>query len=432
MAEAKARNKRRRSNFILMMVSAFLAIVAWVILSITNFSEAQVVLHDVPIDFSLEGSYANLASLDVISSDIDSVSVSFDGLRYLLSDYDNSDVHVGLDLNNVRASGSYDIPLVVTSSRDDVKNIQVAPETVHIDFDRLATKTLSVDANSLIVNLSNISAATGYVIDPNEVVITPASVTISGPQDYIDQVTSCELSFSSAKSLSNTDNLTPDVVKLYNGNAVFDNPRVSLDTSNFNVYVPAYITKTLKLEVGLMGYTDQIDTSLIKYTLSTDSITVRSQNSNIENIESINLGYIDIAKIVPGYVQSFQIPQSSYYTNISGIDTVNVSFDLEGYSTSMFTLSNSQIHLINKPAGYDVTVETDRITVTVVGPSEVLDALDSTNFVAQIDLLSYEVSALTRFLTAYVYAPDHPDVWATGTPQVYASYEPIRTDTDDE
>ena len=423
MAETKARNKRRRSNFALMIFSAVLAMVAWVILSITNFSEAQVVLHGVPIDFSLEGSYASLANLDVISAEIDSVDISFDGLRYLMSDYKTSDIHVGLDLNNVRASGSYDIPLVVSSSRDDVSNIQVAPETVHIDFDRLETKVLSAEDGTLRVSMNNIRAASGHIIDTEEMVITPAQVTISGPRDYIDQVTYCELSFDAALSLSETGNLSPDNVRLYNGNAVFDNQRVSINTTSFNVYVPVYITKSLKLDIGIVGYGD-IDTSSINYTLSTDSVRVRSQNSNIENFDTINLGFIDISEITPGFVRTYQIPENSSYTNISGVDEVQVSIPLEGYSTATFTLRNSQINLFNKPSGYDVNVEQDRLRVEVVGPKEILETLDSTDFVAQVDLMYYEAEVGTRMLTAYIFAPEHPEVWAS-TYKVLASYEPV-------
>ena len=67
MAEKKARPKKTKStraeNLVIMIFSALIAVTAWVTLSITAFSDITVTLKDVPIDFSLEGSYADLSGL---------------------------------------------------------------------------------------------------------------------------------------------------------------------------------------------------------------------------------------------------------------------------------------------------------------------------------------------------------------------------------
>lgn len=424
MAERK-RIKKNRGNLILALVSILLSVILWAVLSVTVFSDVQISLYDVPIDFNLEGSYANLASLSVISNDVSTVNLSFTGQRDSYKDYTNDDVKIRLNLDNVKASGAYDIPLIVESTRGDrISDVAIYPESVHIVFDRIVTKTLTVEDGSLTVDLSNVQSAQDYAIDPEEIAVTPSQVTVSGPQDYIDQVTSCVLSFDSSRTLNSSVNMRPDIVSLYNGDAVFEHPSVTLGTTDFSVYISVYITKTLSLNFGIMGYTDEVDTDSIPYTMSAESILVRSQSAAIENIDQINLGFIDVKNIQPGYVQSFTIPeQTSNYTNISGIDEVQVSFPLEGYSTKRITLSNSQIYTINGSSTYDVTVEQNRITVTVVGPEEILEQIDASDFVAQIDLIDYGPITGTRFLTAYVYAPNYPNIWATGTNQVLASFE---------
>ena len=428
MAERKT-TKLKRSNILLMIVSLIIAVIIWTVLVITQYPEVTVNLRDVPIDFDMTGSYASLAGYSVISKDAETVSVSFTGLRYLIDDYENSDIRVRMNLDNVRASGTYDIPLVVTSERgDQISNIEIYPQTVHVEFDRISTKELSVEDGSLTVDISNLRTAAGYVIDPQEIVITPSRITISGPQDYVEQVTSCVLRFDPVSGIKASANFSPSEAVLYNGTAVFDNSRVSQSTGTFNVFVPVYTTKTLPLRVTIQGNPDKIDTSTIPYTLSTDSILVRSQNSAIDEIEDINLGYIDTRDIVPGYAKTFIIGESSYYTNASGVEEVQVMFDLEGYATKSITLSNSQIFLLNKPSDYNVTVEQDILRIMVVGPEEVLETLDASNFVAEIDLLAYPTETGMRFLTASVYAPDHPEVWTAGLNQVYASYEPAADD----
>lgn len=428
MAEIRARNKNRRSNIALMILSLVIAMLLWVILSVTKFTDTSVRLYDVPIDFSLDGTYAELAGLSVINKDFETVNVSFTGRRDEVSRYTTEDLHIGLDLNNVRASGTYEIPLVVTTvNGNQISDVEIAPQrTIHIEFDHFASKTLSVDSGTLSFDLSGVTAAQGYIYDPSEVVITPSSVTISGPQDYIDQVTSCSIvptaSLTDLKNSVNTNNTQP---VLYSESGVFENERVSLNTESFNVSLPVYFTKTVPLDVVITGYTDRVDISNITYELSTDSIAVRSQDSALENLESINLGYIDIRDIYPGYVTTFTIPENSRYTNISGVESVNVSFNLEGYTTKQITLTNSQIHPINGSSDYRVTVEQDRLRVTLCGPEDILEDIDSSSFIAEVDLMDYSDYVGMRMLMVSVYSPSYPQVWASGNYQALASFEHI-------
>lgn len=423
----RIRKKRLKASIPLMLISLALAIILWIVLSLTAFPEDSKVFHNVPIDFSLSGSAADVRGLSVIQSDIQEVNVSVNGLRYQIGSYTNDDIHVGLNLDSVRESGSYTVPLVVSSvNGDQLNNIVIEPDVVHIDFDRLATKELSVEDGTLTADISSVRPASNHIIDMSEIEIRPSSITISGPQDYIDQVTSAVIKIDGAVSIRESGEYSTEDVKLYSGNSVFDNSRVTIDRDSFSVYIPVYATKSIPLKVVITGYTDQIDLSDVKYTLSTDRITVRGQDSAaLERLEEIVLGYVDIRDVTPGYVTSFTIPQSSYYTNVSGVDEVLVSFDLEGYTTRRITLRNNQMHTVNAPAGYSVTIETAKLSVTVVGPEDVLDVLDNSNFIAQIDLLDYGEYIGLRFLTPSVYAPNYPNVWATGLNQVYAQFEPI-------
>lgn len=426
MAEEK---KKRRSFFTanvpLVLLSAFLALVLWLFLSMTAFPDMTVFLYDVPIDYSLDGSYASLAGLSVIQSDMEQVNLSFTGRRDAMSSYTNNDIHVRLNLETVRGSGAYTLPLIVESNRGDrLEDLSVVPDSVHITFDKISTKTLSVADGTLVANIGNISAEQGYIIDPNEVTISPSEVTISGPQDYISQVTSCVLKFDSPLTLRSTRKLRPSGYTLYNGVNVFESQDVSMSTEDFSVNVPVYLTKELPLNVVLNSYTPFVDVSTVPYSLSTETIRVRSEDSSIANIKDINLGIIDIRDVVPGSVKTLEIPQNTHYSNVSGVNTVNVNFDLEGYAEKDISIPNSQIHTINGPAGYDVTIEQNKLPVKLVGPAEILDTLDSSSVVGQIDLMDYNLSPGVRFLSVTVYAPGYPEVWAVGrNNQVYTSIE---------
>ena len=429
----KEKRSERVSNISMMIISALLAIILWVILSLTAFPDMTKTLYDVPIDLSLEGSWADLEGLSIINIDTESVNLSFNGRRAEISKYVNDDIKVRLNLDNVRGSGSYNVPLIVESVHGDtITDIRVAPQSVHIDFDRLATKTLSIEDGTLELDLSAIHAAEGHVIDPSKVEVSPTTLEISGPQDHIEQITSCKLGFEGSLTLSSTQKLNVNQTTLYSNGAVINDEMVQKSTEQFTVSVPVFITRDLPLGISLLSYCGAVDVNTIPYRLSTDSILIQSEDSSIEDLGTRIVGYVDIRSIIPGYVQSFEIPEDSRYTNISGVDEIKANFDLEGYTTKSFTLSSAQIMLLNQPAGYNVYVEQNRIRVTAVGPEEVINSLDSSNFVGQIDLVDYDTPADNRsdqrFLTVSVFAPNYPNVWVTGNTQVLASFNPIESE----
>ena len=75
-----------------------------------------------------------------------------------------------------------------------------------------------------------------------------------------------------------------------------------------------------------------------------------------------------------------------------------------------------------------MTVEQDRLRVEVVGPEEILNELDASNFIGQIDAMDYGVFDGQRFLTVSVYAQGYPNVWSYGVNQMIVSCERVVSD----
>ncbi len=432
MAEKIKKTKKaslRNSKATNVILSAIIAIVTWFALVLTAFPEISVVIKDVPVDMSLEGTYADVAGLSIVNNMEDpTVNVKLSGLRYIIGDYTADDLKVSLNLDSVRASGSYELALNVSSVSGDTFTVDgISPETVHVEFDKLITKTFSVADGTLAADLSNVKAQAGYILDADEVKITPSSVTISGPKDYVDQVTSCVVSFKGQNVFNVSTNSSDTVAVLYSDGAVFENPKVSLDTDTFNVLVPVYMKKALALDVEVQPAFDHFDMSSLSYTINPPGITVRTQDNSIENLSEIFLGYIDLRQVgIGNSVFEFEIPTSSSYTNISGNETAQVIFDLDGYSSKDISIPNSRIYFINAPENYRCTVEQEKIrNVTVVGPADIISRIDVSDVVAQIDLSDYNVVEGDQIMTVTVFLPNYNNVWCMGIHKVYCSINEV-------
>ncbi|MCD7785462.1 MAG: hypothetical protein LUH18_07825 [Oscillospiraceae bacterium] len=435
MAEKTAEKTKKSSffksgNFYLMLFSIVLASVIWIIMSLTVFPETTITLKDVPIDFSLDGSYADVAGISVMKTSVDSVNVVISGERYLIGDYTADDIHVSVNVDAVRATGSYELSLVVTSVNGDTIEVdQIEPATVKVDFDYMVTKTFSVEDGTLVADVSNLAAADGYIIDEDEITISPSTIEVYGPQDYINQITSVAVKVDNAATIQSTMTSNLNSVILYSGNEEFESEDVTTDNESFEVVVPVYLLKSLPFYVTLTSSVDSFDTSSISYSISPSSISVRSQNSSLSSIEDIRLGYISVNEITVGSVFNITIDESSYYENISGIDTATVSFDLEGYSEKVVTLSNSQIYIVNSTDDKVVTVETAQIqNVILVGPEDVLEQISSSDVIAEIDMLDYANTTVSyTIMDLTIYVPGYDNVWCYGKYRVYVSIETVET-----
>ena len=430
MAErVKKTNKPLADNNLFMLVmSVVSAFILWIVLSLTAFPETTVVLRDVPIDYSLDGSYADVTGISVLDMSDATANVRINGQRYLIGDYSNDDIHIGVNLDTVRAPGVYDLPLVVTSTNGDAIDVDtIEPSTVKVEFDYMITKSFSVADGTLTADISNISAADGYILDPAEVIIEPSVVEIYGPRDYVNQVTSCEIKVQSGATVMTTLQTSNTAVTLYNGENVVNDSKISVQSENgFALTIPVYMRKDMKLDVEIQTYFDQFDISSLKYTINPSEITVRSQSDRISNIDEITLGYVDLRSLDISSNITLPINNTDYYTNISGYDTATVTFDFENYSTKTLTINNSQIYPINVPNGYQVDVETDRINnIRVIGPSEIIEQIDSKDLIAQIDMLDYNITEGFRMYTVTVYLPMYNNCWCCGTYQVACNVQQV-------
>ncbi len=416
------------NNLFMLIISVVSAFILWIVLSLTAFPETTVVLREVPIDYSLDGSYADVTGISVLGMSDTTANVRINGQRYLIGDYSNDDIHIGINLDTVRAPGVYDLPLVVTSTNGDAIDVDtIEPSTVKVEFDYMITKSFSVADGTLTADISNISAADGYIVDPAEVIIEPSVVEIYGPRDYVNQVTSCEIKVQSGATVMTTLQTSNTSVTLYNGENIVNDSKISVQSENgFALTIPVYMRKDMKLDVEIQTYFDQFDISSLKYTINPSEITVRSQSDRISNIDEITLGYVDLRSLDISSNIILPINNTDYYTNISGYDTATVTFDFENYSTKTLTINNSQIYPINVPNGYQVDVETDRINnIKVIGPSEIIEQIDSKDLIAQIDMLDYNITEGFRMYTVTVYLPMYNNCWCCGTYQVACNVQQV-------
>ncbi|MBR5121159.1 MAG: hypothetical protein IKU89_01280 [Oscillospiraceae bacterium] len=407
--------KKPSSKALNMLISAVLAFLTWLTLSVTAFPETSVAIKNVQIDYSLEGSYVDVAGISILSKSDETANLKIKGLRYIIGEYKADDVSISVNLDTVRAPGTYELPLVVKSNNgDEITVEEIVPSTVKIEFDYIVSREFSVENGMLISDISSLSAAPGYAIDSSAVQINPNSITIRGPKDHVDQITHCVARYNAgATVMSSIKNGAAELV-LYSGENIFTSDKITISDSKLALDIPVYLHKDLDLNVSIKSYLDGFDISSLSYTIEPETIAVRSQSAKLGDYNSIHLGYIDLEDIIKGTTISLSIPQNDIYENVSGYDYATITFRLEGYTTKDVTIKNSQIYVVNVPQGYNINVIQGQISnITLVGPADVLESIEAGDVVAQIDFMNVAIpDSSYAMLNTKVYVPGYNNVWA--------------------
>ena len=407
-----AKPKRNlKGDFGLRILALAIAIIAWFVLSITQYPTITKTISGVHVDFNMEGTKAQEKGLDALNYKEITVDVEIQGMNYEIGGYTANDLSATVDLGEVTKEGTYtlDINVKSTHSTDKCTIVSVSPETIQVDFDRITTKTVELTAEAPLV-----SADEGYTL--REATVTPSEVTIEGAKNDLDNISKATAQITKSRKISEDVTISTENLVFYDADDnIIDSSKFTVkDHTSYDVSFVVYKKKTADLQVDISGCPDNFDISSLPMNLSEESISVISPNLDDSDKEEITVGTIPLSSINLTKNFSFEIPMNTGEINMTGSDTVVVTFDSDGYTKKEFTVDSSHIKTVNQPSGMKTEVETKKLTnVVIYGPEDVISTLDDSDIYARVDLSDiYEYGSYTR--NALIYIPDHNDVWCFG------------------
>ena len=212
--------------------------------------------------------------------------------------------------------------------------------------------------------------------------IEPASVIVGGPVEQVNQV---DKIVAVLKSEELSERFAGDLalVPLDKQGSPLNGLEITLSAEKAYVVVPVVMTKEVELTVNLLPGGGATSEDAVKE-IDPPTIVVSGSEADLAGLEEISLGSIDLSKVVGTNVFPFTIALDPSLNNESGLTTANVTVTVEGLDTEVFAVSN--IRTVNPPEGYNVDVVTQSVLVTVRGPAEELEKIDTSQFQVVADL----------------------------------------------
>ena len=390
-----------------LVLSLLLAVICWFVVALSVDTEANVAVENVPVNLVSQSSVLNSLDLHAIDADNLEVDVHIRGERLVVGSVEKEDIRIIADLSRVSGPGTIEIPLTaVNNTNQDFDIVNVSPATLTVKFDRLLTKSLPVTAN-----ITGLTVDEDYVVE-NETV-SPATVTVSGPEIDVDKVASCVVNIEVDGKLEKPTTYQSDIILLDSSGEPIESTFITVDTTIAEVVVPVKKIEVLPLVVEFVNVPTGFPMDELSYSLSNSSIKVAGNPDVLSRYREINLGYIDMKALDFSENYEFDISLPSGFTNIDHLQTVEVTFDEINVDEGLFTISNFLVK--NRPASYEVSVTTTRLTnVRILGDKDILATLSADDIIAEIDLSERNIQPGQFSVPLKIYMPTKGFVWAVG------------------
>ena len=400
------------NNTALAVLSLLIAVIVWFMISISLNPSEPKTLEKIPLSLDTAGTSVEENGLSAYDCDVQEVNIKIRGSKTQIRNLNKDTLVAYVDFNNVETPGQRALPIKVKSTSGiDFELESVTPSSATVSIDKFSSREIAVTPK-----LTNVTFAEGKV--PDDYICEPSTITVQGPSKLLDKIETCYVySDTEFHDKDSSFNVHADTVQLYSADGVeLDQSQIICSPLSFEITVPVLTQKTVKPIVQIINAPDNFDKNTLKLKMSPDTLVIASNNANAEISDTYEVQKISLSDFDLGYSKEFDISErlsEAGMINLSGADSVTVSLDDTGLTRKEITLGSDNIHISNVPSdNYDYNVLTQKLTITVVGPAEVIDVMTPADFVADASLLNMDSSIQTLSFDAMISCTSSDKVWS--------------------
>lgn len=375
-----------------MLLSLAIAFGLWLYVITTVSPGSTDTYYNIPIVWEGE-SVLNENGLMVTAVSSNTVNLRLSGNRSDLSKVNSANITIKADLSKIREPGtqipiSYSNPTFPGEVASNAFVIETKePDTIYVTVVRRVSKTVPVEVAWVG------STAEGFMIDRENKTLDYPEVTVTGPESVVNSIAMATISVDldgRRESISETYNYT---LCDDQGNPV-DARLITTDVEQIRLDVSIRRVKDLRLTYNLVpGGGADADNTTVK--LSAETIRVSGSETALENLgDTLTIGTINLADITRSSESlTFAISLPEGITNLTGITEVTADVSFRGLATKELTITN--IQSVNVPEGLSVELITEKLVVTLRGPTALISTVTPEDVAVVVDFTGAEVGTST-------------------------------------
>lgn len=247
-----------------------------------------------------------------------------------------------------------------------------------------------------IIN-GNPSAGYMYVKDDPNIVITPSTISLSGPANQISQFAKAQVTISVDKADANVNKSGRVILKNAAGETIsYSRDVIWTSVSEATVFVPIYTFKTVTLQPYLTGSCPEGYEYVGDLSLSRSDVTIYGPESVLNKIYSLNLPDIEMAGITEAYEEEFSIRKilDELYGegNVRLLDeeedAVTINFTVEKQEETILTINTDSITVYGLNADTRIVFASQYLDITLYGLKDEISSFDPASMSVVLRLTS--------------------------------------------
>ncbi|WP_099204690.1 CdaR family protein [Scatolibacter rhodanostii] len=374
-------------NGFVLGLSVLIALVIWFVMSFSEVSEKTPrQIQEVPISIKMSDKAQN-DGLAIFSQSQNTIDISVTGNSSVINKLTVDDflVEANFDPDSTKVTGSslqsqaISLKVQKAQSLKDFQIVSVEPNEITVEYDRVKKITLPIE-NEI-----------KYQLDSSYYVSAPAfsetDVIVTGPESIVNKIKRAAISYEVGGTLKQDVSFNTGIT-LYDADNVavtdVNREKLTLSTDKIDVTISALPKKTVPIELNLINRPEGFADSRI--TISPATIDIAASTDKLAAINKFLIeSPIDFSTITPSN-QSFSldIPVVADVKNISNVESVQVSFNLNSYKESKFSTTN--IKLVNAPSVSNPQLVTKALSVSIMGSEAQISKLTGDSIYCTVNL----------------------------------------------
>lgn len=377
-----------KNKVLAILMSVVVAFGLWMYVITVVSPESEKTYYDIPVVLQNKNILEERGLM--IVSEVPNVTLALKSDRTILNDLNEANINVITNVANIEKPGvhhlTYDISYPGNIPYNEVAVQSSSTDLITLKVENRVRKTVPV-----VVDYGNTTVPQGYISDLENAQLNYTSIEISGPESVVDQIEKAVITLDlSTQTNTLAGEFTYTLCDKLDAPVAVD--LVTTNTEKVSLMVKIQKVKEIELKLDIIeGGGATLENT--KIDVDTTKIQISGSDTQLENLNSLTIGTINLSEILEDQTLTFPIVLPEGVDNQTGVEQVSVKIELPRLKTK--TLRVTSISAINVPEGLEADIITKALQVTVRGPSSLISKIKEENLSAVINLAESQAGNVT-------------------------------------
>ncbi len=399
--------KLYNSKIFWLIISLLASFAIWIYVTSGESTEIRQVFRNVRVELIGEDSLRRSREYVITDIDTNTVTVEVLGPRRIIGVMDSTDLVAQVDVSRLTQTGEMSMKYeIVYPSGTDTRNITevtLRPESINFVVSKIASTSIPV-RGGYEGELSE-----GFMAETP--VFEPATITITGPEVYIKDVSYAWVTFGKDVTANSTYSVETGFTLMNEDGQAVSTENLTVSTDTVTASLPILESKEITLGIDVIEGAGATQANT-KISIEPASITLAGDSAILGGLNRIILDTVDLTDFAVSKTEVYTIPINNDLTNVTGTKEATVTIEIVGLETKTYDVKN--ISYINAAEGSDVDILSESIEVTLRGTAEALEQVKGESIRAVADLSDFKDSTGAYMPTVKIYVDGVTDVGAIG------------------